>query len=89
MKEIKHYYKCSNQLIMHYFQDDNGKPNGIFRNYYSDGTLYSEKCFNSGKRVGISKLFYSNSKLEIIAALRDVNSEGLAVYNGVKIEFNY
>jgi antitoxin component YwqK of YwqJK toxin-antitoxin module len=58
-----------------------GKPDGVVREYYKNGTLYSEKPYADGVYNGIFRLYNENKKLKM--EISYVNG----ALNGVAKEF--
>ena len=60
---IRTYYdKEQTKLKTEYFQL-NGKRNGIYKSYHSNGQLESEVNYIDGKENGIHKSYYKNGQL--------------------------
>jgi antitoxin component YwqK of YwqJK toxin-antitoxin module len=76
MAELKReYYDGSSELLSEYFEI-NGKKEGVFKGYYSNGQLSLITLYVDGKKNGESKSYYPNGKLSIIGTFIDDKENG-------------
>ena len=54
----------------------NGSKEGVWREFYDDGTLMSEKSFKADKMSGILKTFFSDGKIESEKGYKDGTENG-------------
>jgi len=59
---------------------ENGKINGIVKEYFKSGKLKGEANFKDGKKNGIEKLYYENEQLHLERNFKDGKKNGIAKY---------
>lgn len=69
---IEKVYSIKGNLIKE-IKYENNIPNGVSREYYSNGMLKIEESFKDGKRHGISRTYNQNGKLLVEDEFYDDN----------------
>ena len=65
------------ELVLAQHQMQQGKLNGLSKQYYDDGKLQSEILTENGKENGLAKQYYQNGNLQSEVIFKDGQPEGL------------
>lgn len=86
----KNYYE-NGKLKSESEKNDNGKLEGIYREYFENGQLKLECSYKNGELDGISKEYYKNNKLSCEYHFKDGKLDGLCkeYYESGKIKEEY
>ena len=86
----KNYYD-NGKLKSEFEKNDNGKLDGIYREYYENGQLKLECTYKDGQLDGISKEYYKNNQLSCEYNFKNGQLDGLCkeYYDSGKIKEEY
>lgn len=72
------YFNSAGSLSGEHFYTSDGKKTGTWKDYYSDGELFSELTYENGVAEGFYKAYFKNGKLKTFNDTKNDKIHGLA-----------
>lgn len=79
MKVNRTYWK-NGKIKSEWIENDKGKINGEYREWYENGNLKVIKNYKDGKLNGVITLYYPNGNLKVVGNFKENKKDGLFIF---------